>query len=46
MQLTLTTFLSLDGVIQGPGGPTEDQAAGSSKAAGWFLMRTRRWGNS
>ena len=33
-------------VIQGPGGPTEDQAAGSSKAAGWFLMRTRRWGNS
>jgi hypothetical protein len=41
-ELTITTFLSLDGIMQAPGAPTRIAVVGSSMAVGWcrFLMVT------
>ena len=45
MKLIATMMLSVDGVYQGPGGPDEDGAGGSSAADG-HISTTRRAGAS
>lgn len=50
MKLTLTQFVTLDGVSQGPGSPTEDTSDGFDRG-GWlvpylgkeFIQRTSAW---
>ena len=36
MKLVVMTFVSLDGVYQGPGSPDEDRSDGFSRG-GWFV---------
>jgi hypothetical protein len=43
--LTLTTFLTLDGVMQAPGGPNEDLSGAFLMAAGSFPMQIQIWGS-
>ena len=42
MRVVVSEFISLDGVVQAPGGPDEDTAAGSATAAGRARSSTPR----
>ena len=41
--LTIATFMTLDGVMQAPGGPDEDRDGGSSMGDGAFPTSVRIW---
>ncbi|MBB3393242.1 hypothetical protein FHT82_006035 [Rhizobium sp. BK275] len=42
-KIIASTFVSLDGVMQAPGGPDEDPSTVSNSVAGYFPTRTIRW---
>ena len=43
MRIVIVEFMSLDGVVQAPGGPTRTPTAASPTAAGRTRSSTPRW---
>ena len=42
--LTLATFMTLDGIMQAPGGPDEDRDGGFEHGGWGFPISARTWG--